>query len=474
MNRIALGRYPARFLLAASWVLVTGCATNAPQSLPTLPATSGMRSHSSSSPIQHVVLLIQENRSFNDFFAGYPNADGTTTGQAVTNKNCSPPIYGGPIALAKAPLILTKDLNHTWRSGYSVAYDGGKMDSFDNIRFSTGAGPYECSYPYMYTDPSQITPYWTLASQYTLAEHMFTTIGSDSFTAHQDLIRGGTIVEPNKAMVDDPTCGDCWWGCNASPGTFTHLITSGNKWVQVGPKPCTTDFKSSYKTLRDLLDAKSVSWKYYVPPSDEIFGKLLSAFDVIAPVRYGPEWNTNIITPETKILDDVSDDDLAAVSWVVPEAGNSDHPYTEINGKFVDNGPEWIATVVNAIGQSSYWDSTAIIIVWDDWGGIYDNEGGVLGKYAGPGERVPALIVSPYARAGYISKTTYQFGSILKYIEQNWSLGSLGTTDKTSASIIDCFDYKQTPIKFKKIASSLGKSYFMHEPHSYRPPDTDW
>jgi phospholipase C len=416
--------------------------------------------------------MVQENRSFNDFFATYPGADGTTTGQAESDPSCSPPIDGGSIALTEMPLDLSMDMNHTWKTGYSIAYDGGKMDAFDKVKFGNGVD--ECSYPYQYTNPAQIQPYWTLASEYALAEHLFTTQGSGSFIAHQDLIRGGTIVEPDKAMVDDPTCGDCWWGCDASPGTETHLVTEANVFVKKGPFPCSNKFRDTYPTLRDLLDAKQVSWKYYVPPSSQIDGKLWSAFDLVYPVRYGPEWKANISSPETNILSDVTSGKLAAMSWVIPEGANSDHPDTELDGKYVDKGPEWIASVVNAIGESSYWNSTAIIIVWDDWGGFYDNGGGALGKYAGPGERVPAIIVSPFARAGYISTTTYQFGSILKYIEQNWKLGSLNTTDKSSKSIIDCFNYDQSPIQFQPITSSLGKSYFLHEKHSYQPPDTDW
>jgi phospholipase C len=455
-------------------IVLASCGGNAPSSsLPAARLPFGAQRHTASSPIKHIVLMIQENRSFNDLFATFPGADGTTTGQAVPNSNCSPPISGGALALKEMPLVLTKDLNHSWKSGYSIAYDGGKLDAFDLIRFG-GVGLFECTYPYQYTDPTQVKPYWTLASQYALAEHMFTTQASDSFTAHQDLIRGGTVVERNKALVDDPTCGTCWWGCDATPGTATHLITPGNEFVKVGPFPCSNKFKNKYLTLRDRLDAKSITWMYYAPPSSQIDGKLWSAFDVVYPVRYGPEWTSNISTPETKILSDVQSGKLAAVSWVIPEGGNSDHPFTKMGGKYTDNGPEWIATVVNAIGQSSYWDSTAIIVVWDDWGGFYDNKAGKLGKYAGPGERVPMLVISPYAKAGYISKTNYEFGSILKYIEQNWSLGTLNTTDKSSKSIVDCFNYKQSPIPFQPIVSSLGKSYFMHEKHSYLAPDTDW
>jgi phospholipase C len=308
-----------------------------------------------------------------------------------------------------------------------------------------------------------------MAEQYALAEHMFTTQGDSSFTAHQDLIAGGTVVPgTQKALVNFPSCsGSCAWGCDAHKGTKTSLITESNVWkpyVNHGPFPCMT-----YETLRDLLDAQSVSWTYYVPPMNENFGKLLSAFDAIKAVRYGPEWKTNIVSPETQILTDAADGNLADVSWVIPDEPDSDHP-----GESVDDGPAWVASIVNAIGESSYWNSTAIVIVWDDWGGLYDNLNPKQLGYGGLGFRVPAIIVSPYARAGYISKTNYEFGSILKYIEQNWNLGSLGTSDQRAASIIDSFDYSQNPIAFKPIASQHDKAYFLHRQPSYLPPDTDF
>jgi phospholipase C len=446
-----------------------GSASSTPN--PSLNPQSG--SGSSPSPIEHVVIMIQENRTFNDFFATFPGADGTTTGRVVPNPQCTPPITSKEtINLPEVPLVVPSDMNHTFKTGYSVAYDRGKMDAYDLIKYG-GTGPPECTYPYQYTEPEQIMPYWYMAEQYALAEHMFTVQGSDSFTAHQDLIRGGTIVEPGKAMVDLPDCSGsrCYWGCDAPPGTITHLVTEKDEYIKDGPFPCTTHFKSTYLTLRDLLDAKYVSWKYYVPPTDTSYGKLMSAFDVIWSVRNGPEWKTNVITPETKIFDDISSGSLANVSWVVPDQNNSDHP-----GTATDNGPEWVASVVNAVGASSYWDSTAIIVVWDDWGGLYDNMGMLSKKlygYGGLGPRVPAIIISPYAKAGYISQTMYTFGSILKYIEQNWNLGSLGTSDETSNSIIDCFNYSQPPIQFTPIPSSLGKSYFMHEKPSFKPVDTD-
>src|ERR1700685_3066653 len=135
--------------LAVAAVLIAGCGTGSHPS----PAPGEMRLYSASgrsaTPIQHVVLMIQENRSFNDFFATYPGTDGTTTGQAEPDPSCSPPIDGGSIALTEMPLDLSLDMNHTWRTGYSIAYDGGKMDAFDKVKF--GNGEDECSYPYQYT-----------------------------------------------------------------------------------------------------------------------------------------------------------------------------------------------------------------------------------------------------------------------------------------------------------------------------------
>ncbi|HZV76982.1 MAG TPA: alkaline phosphatase family protein [Candidatus Babeliales bacterium] len=416
------------------------------------------------SPIKHVVLVIQENRTFNDFFATFPGADGTTTGLVSANAGCKI-ATNGTIALTEQNLVIPTDLNHEF-DAYSIGRAGGAMSGFDNIRFQNGK--LECTYPYQYTNPEQIQPYWIMAKTYALAEHMFTTQGDSSFTAHQDLIAGGTVVSksPGLALVNLPSCSNCRWGCDASPGTVTSLITENDQWQQYvdkGPFPCLT-----YETMATLLDAKDVSWKYYVPPVDTSFGKLLSAFDAIKAVRYGSDWN-DVVTPQTAIFNDISAGTLPAVSWVIPDQPDSDHP-----GEPVDDGPSWVASIVNAIGESSYWSSTAVFIIWDDWGGLYDNIGPPQLGYGGLGFRVPAIVVSPYAKPHYISTTQYEFGSILKYIEKNFGLGSLGTSDVRAANIIDCFDYSQAPITFTPIPSVRSKSYFVRRKPSYLPPDTDW
>ncbi len=289
------------------------------------PKSKDARKHSASSPIQHVVLVIQENRTFNNFFATYPGADGSTTGEVAPNSYCGFASEQA-IKLKESGLITNygsppapHDLTHEYNNGYRIARDNGAMDGFDLIKFDNGAGLPECTFPYQYTNPKDIKPYWDMAKQYTLAEHMFTTQGSSSFTAHQDLIAGDTVISANQALVDLPSCsgGKCIWGCDAPKSTHTSLITSDDQYeAGKGPFPCLT-----YPTIRDSLDAKSVTWRYYVPQMCcSAFGKLLSAFDAIKAVRYGSEWGDgHISTPQTNIFTDITNNQLQAVSWVIPD-----------------------------------------------------------------------------------------------------------------------------------------------------------
>jgi phospholipase C len=438
-------------------------------------------SGSGSSPISHVVLIVQENRTFNNFFAQFPGATGTIVGKERQGTGKHAKTISIP--LTEVGLEDKLILNHLYVS-YTTAYDGGKMDGFNHIVFQT-SGKMEKSKPYVYVNPNQIAPYWTMATTYGLANKMFQTQGSGSFTAHQDLIRGGTALDggygSSPSLIDDPTSSKIW-GCDSPPGTATSLITLNLQYQRgTGPFPCSNDFpygSSSYATLRDLMDGKSppVSWKYYVPqlaPGQP--GALWNAFDVIAPVRHGPEWGTNVNWPETNIFSDISDGNLAAVSWVIPDEANSDHP-----GYASDTGPSWVASVVNAIGQSSYWNSTAIIVVWDDWGGFYDPVAPpAADDQGGPGFRVPMIVISPYARetsssqTGYVSNTVYGFGSIIAFIEETFALGNLGTTDQRSNSMDDMFDFSQAPRSFTVIPSKYSKSYFLHQKPSGLPVDTE-
>ncbi|MGA8325004.1 MAG: alkaline phosphatase family protein, partial [Candidatus Cybelea sp.] len=281
-----------------------------------------------STPIQHVIMIVQENRSFDNLFATFPGANGATRGQEKLKKGGK--YFRKWVTLKATPLVLSYDLAHC-RPAFLLDYDGGKMDGF-NIPAATscGSGPEAGTKPYQYATKSDVAPYWDIAEQWVLADAMFQTQGSGSFTAHQDLIRGGTCIQAcvhlsnkTETIVDNPTF---WpWGCDAGKTVFTktvniHGVEKGN-----GPYPCSNEFPNynGYQTLGTRLDSAGISWKYYTPcfnatlqpgcsPSSDCLnnsgksslkpncnGSLLDAFDVIWPVRNGPEWGTNVSWPET-------------------------------------------------------------------------------------------------------------------------------------------------------------------------------
>ena len=428
-----------------------------------LPLGSSRVSHQSAGTIQHVVIVVQENRSFDDLFATFPGASGATQGLMRTASGSDT-----EVTLKEVNLSEGCDFGHGYK-GFLRNYDGGKMDGF-GLAGNKCSGNHTAAYQYV--NPSQIAPYWTLAQQYVLADNAFQTQGSGSFTAHQDLIAGGTTFNEAKALtlVDYPTASP--WGCDAPAGTVTSKLRwTGERLVyryNGGPFPCMT-----YPTLRDLLDAKSVSWKYYSPPVMGSTGALWNAFDAIKAVRYSSEWHTNVTKSEKQIFADVSAHALPAVSWVIPDRANSDHPASSS-----DTGPSWVASIVDAIGESSYyWPNTAIVIVWDDWGGFYDNVPPPLTDQAGGlGFRVPMIVVSAYppkskSSHSYISHTRYEFGSILKFVENTFGLGRLGTTDVRANSIADCFDFSQSPHAFQPIGSKYSKEFFERQRPSYAPVD---
>lgn len=479
------------FAFIAMSATIPACGGGSPGTMPAFPSgdRAGIRTATSSTKIEHVVIVIQENRSFDNFFATFPGADGTTTGKAAAmpasiatscpvqiTKPTTIPLTevdlrgnGFPSSYEYPP---NQDLNHIY-SGFQIDRDKGKMDGFDLEGEGTrGSGTPACTYPYQYVNPKAIAPYWDMAHQYVLADHLFQTQGSGSFTAHQDLIAGGTQLSTTEALIDTPSYFP--WGCDGNP---QHLVTAVIKrathkvYEFGGPFPCLT-----YSTLRDLLDAKSVSWKFYAMrvypytncPKCQGAG-IWSAFDAIKSVRYSPEWKNNVTRSSTDIFSDIANKKLPAVSWITPNAANSDHPATQS-----DTGPSWVASVVNAVGKSSYWNSTAVIILWDDWGGFYDHVAppSAPSWQGGPGFRVPMLIVAPYVKP-HVEHTVYEFGSILRFVEDNWSLGTLGRNDAHSTSIGNAFDFSMRPRAFKVIPAKYSRAFFLRQPPSDEPLDTE-
>jgi phospholipase C len=401
--------------------------------------------------IAHVVVIVQENRSFDNLFAGFPGADAPAYGYAGNSK----------VALRSVPLESPYILENNY-SDAIAAWANGAMNGF-NLEHYSGSGPRLLAYAVVPRRES--APYWQMAKQYALADHMFPTEFGPSFTAHLNLIGGNTELTPGVAEVDFPTAVP--WGCDAPKGTITATLTPQHGERYDGPFPCF----DRLRTLADTLDAAGVSWRYYAPAvRSGLDGEAWSEFSAIRSVRYGPDWS-KVTSPETTVLSDIAAGKLPAVSWVSPDMQNSDHPASGGN-----TGPSWVASVVNAIGESPYWQSSAIVVLWDDWGGWYDDAVPPQLDFRGLGIRVPCIVISPYARHGYVSHTQYEFGSVLKFIEDTFRLpvvgpADMGYTDARAASVGNILDPAQSPRAFTPIAAPYSRDRFVHETPSYRAPD---
>jgi phospholipase C len=226
--------------------------------------------------------------------------------------------------------------------------------------------------------------------------------------------------------------------------------------------------------MADTMDAAGISWKYYAPQtvgcpgSCDAGGQIWSEFDAISNVRNGPDWSRNVIYPQTTVLNDAANGTLPQIAWVVPDWKNSDHALSNS-----DTGPSWVAAVVNAIGNGPEWKSTAIVVLWDDWGGWYDDAPPPQLDWEGLAIRVPAIIISPYARKAYVSHTQYESGSILKFMEEVFGLPSLGGTDQRANALDDSFNFGQRPRKFITIPAKYPPPYFLRQRPSLKAPDTE-
>jgi phospholipase C len=426
-----------RKLLIARAVVVLAVSTLVVTILFFHPAAVGLPPNTAapapSGPIQHVVVIMQENRSFDHLFNGFPGADTVPYGM---DKGVETP-------LTVTPLGNGADLDHT-HTGWWKQWDHGKMDNFED---------HGDLLPYTYILPEEIKPYWTLAQTFTIGDRMFQSNTGPSFVAHQYMIAG----QSGKAS-ENPSGGV--WGCDAKRNARVALIGPHGTDLP-GVYPC-----FDYKTMADLLDAKGVTWRYYAPgrTTDDFF--VLSAYQAIRHIRFGADWHADVISPETRVLTDIANGKLAQVTWIVPAFNNSDHPGAP------PLGPDWVGNIVNAIGKSKYWNSTTIFIAWDDWGGFYDHVPPPHTDDMGLGFRVPVIVVGPYAKRGYVSHVTHEASGFLRYMEEIFHLPSLGTRDTNADDFRDCFDYTQSPTPFTPVPTNHDASYFLKQKAS-GPPDTD-
>jgi phospholipase C len=395
------------------------------------------------SPIKHVVFIVQENRSFNNLFMGFP---GALTQRYGYNEK------GKKVMLHPQTLLTQWDIDHSSDAFFS-AYDNGKIDGWNR---ENACCRQPKNFAYAYTPRSEIEPYWDMARQYVLADNMFQSNLDGSFVAHQY-----TIAAFADHTVDYPSS---YWGC---PGGAQDKVPTLRANRTIG-RPIEACF--DYPTIGSEADTAGLSWRSYTG-SVSGDGGLWNAYQASRPVYDGPDWNVDVIDPQYLIINDVAGTGtnvghLAAVTWVTPTYSASDHAGMEAGG-----GPAWVASVVDAIGESQFWDSTAIFIMWDDWGGWYDPVKPVYEDYDGLGFRVPLIVISPYAKKGYVSHVQYETSSVLRFMEDNFHLPHLAASDKRANDpAADVFDFTQQPRPFVPIDGGEPSAFWAMRARLDRAP----
>lgn len=393
------------------------------------------------SPIRHVIVIVQENRTFDNLFASSILAHGDPYPGANTSQTAD--VDAQKVALEPVPLENPGDPSHTHLSLLGE-WNNGKMDGFgnDRIREYLGWMKPPPDFAYAYVPDSETTIYHLLAAHYALADENFAPRLVPTFPSHY------TLATAQSRIAGNPNSDI--WGCDAKPGTTVPVFGAGEEMVAPGVFPC-----FDQPTIGDLLDAAHVSWKYYTGAYNDVVNQTVNIYDAFRKIRYGPDWRRNVITPSGRILSDIATCKLPQVAFAMPNALDSDHA-----GLLSAAGPGWVGSIYLAVVQSqharaatcNYYKDTAIIVTWDDSGGWYDH----VAPPQGPdgttwGFRIPILVLSAWSRSNYdpknpnampfVSHTRRESTAITKFIETNWALGNLGQRDVTDDDLGDMFDY---------------------------------
>lgn len=367
--------------------------------------------------IQHIVFIIKENRSFNSYFGTFPGVTGVTSGP-VSN--------GSTVTLNHLP-DRVRDMGHTWNDA-NTAMNKGAMNQFDLVQYGNVKGDYKSMGQYLQSD---IPNYWTYAQTFALSDMTFSGLHGDSFPNHLYTIAADSdSITSNPSNPGHPKYPD--WGCDADEATtVTTTNTSGKKSTIF---PCVDNL-----TLGDLLEAAGVSWKSYAASYNND-GYDWNTYNSINHIRNTPLW-VERVTDFTNFKTDAQNDALPAVSWLTPNVYYSEHPSAS-----VCTGENWTVDQINAIMNSSSWNSTVIFLTWDDFGGFYDPVYPPQPDYYGLGPRVPMIIISPYVKPGFVAHTQYEFSSVLSFIERRFKLGNLSQRDLNAANMTDAFNFTNTPM----------------------------
>lgn len=367
------------------------------------------------SPIRHIVFIVKENRSFDHYFGTFVGANGATSGTLST---------GQVIALGHTP-DQPRDIGHDWYSAKEVI-DSGKMDRFD-LNYSANIGGDYLAYTQL--RQTDIPNYFTYAKKFVLSDRTFSSEHGPSLPNHIYTIAAtanGVISVPDLDSLSYS------WGCDTDIAAMTVQVIDpqGNVTNQF---PC-----FDFTTLGDQMDSAGVSWRYYAPGWGQR-GYTFSVYNNVRHIRYGSDWTTKVV-PEGQFIADALAGTLPSVSWLVTGVGSEHPPNSTCYGE------NWSVNQINAVMQGPDWASTAIFLMWDDFGGFYDHVAPPQIDQFGLGPRVPMLIISPYAKAGYISHKRYEGATVLKFMEEVFNIPSLGLRDATANDPLDSFDFNQTPL----------------------------
>jgi phospholipase C len=421
--------------------------------------------------IQHVVIIMQENRSFDEYFGSYPGVDGLPmqNGQFTT---CVPDPRGGCGKPYHDPNPVDGGGPHG-QSNAAADIDGGKMDGF--IGEAT-KGKRACANPndpactngagvdvMGWKDARDIPNYWTYARDFTLQDHMFEPNASWSLPEHLFLVSEWSAKCAN---ANDPN--SC---VNAlqSPNNPPNRGAAGRTAAKSGSQPVPSLY--AWTDMTWLMNRDHVSWKYYVAPGTEPDCEdstentcVQQKQDAGTPGIWNPLPYFTDVKQDHQLGDiqdlghfttDAQKGQLPAVSWIAPNSKTSEHPPASTVA-----GQAYVTGLVNAVMQSPEWSSTAIFLTWDDWGGFYDHVQPPSVDQNGYGLRVPGIVISPYAKRGYIDSQTLSHDAYAKFIEDDFLGGQRldpktdGRTDprpdvrESSSRLGDLradFDFNQAP-----------------------------
>lgn len=397
-------------------------------------------------PIKHIVYIVKENRTFDNYFARYPGADGADLGVTST---------GREVLLQEATDVLEPDLGHSFADAVE-AINGGKMDRFDLVQNGDSLAGYSSF------ARKGIPNYWSYADDFVLSDRTFSSMYGPTFPEHLYTVAAyAADVVDNK----DPTGGE--GGYCADPVeqvTAFERDLSREEQAEIMEAEATQhrpgeDFDYTnivkywekiracfdFEVIMDQFEQYDISWRYYAAD-----GSWMNALLAIEHIFKDPElWGPKVRDPAylksgelgDRFIEDLERGTLPKASWIVPPPGTNEHP----GGPSVCVGENWTVRHVNAIMNSKFWKSTAIFLTWDDSGGFYDHVPPPQFDHMGLGPRVPMLIISPWAKQGYIDHTTYEFSSVLKFIETAYDLECMKERDCNANNMLGAFDFDQTP-----------------------------